>query len=435
MHIAWLGKKSPFCGNVTYSREVTNALLDRNHQVSFLHFAQEDVAPDNWPDIPEISIPFLYKSKIYTIPAPKSKEDAVPNNWPDVPEISIPFLYKSQIYTIPTLKSKKVLEQALEELAPKPDLVHASLILSPLDFALPEICQELDLPLVATFHPAFDLRRNLSSSTQYLTYQWYAPWLAKYDRVIVFSHLQRQLLIKLGVHPDRVAVIPNGVDVEKYSPGPSNLKAELDADRIFIYQGRISPEKNVEALLKAWKQCRMGPRSKLVIVGDHGPLAASLKAFYGREHGIEWMGFIADEQRRIEILRGADVFILPSLVEGLSLSLLEAMACGVACVATDAGADGEVLEQEAGVILKTKSVTSQLKTLLPQLQDHVAWTTMLGRNARQRVEARYTLKDNITQVETLYAEVLKERSGTSSHTMPKNLRSRLRVNLPLQLES
>ena len=41
MHIAWLGKKSPFCGNVTYSREVTNALLDRGYQVSFLHFAQE----------------------------------------------------------------------------------------------------------------------------------------------------------------------------------------------------------------------------------------------------------------------------------------------------------------------------------------------------------------------------------------------------------
>ncbi|MEL6909341.1 MAG: glycosyltransferase family 1 protein, partial [Cyanobacteria bacterium J06598_4] len=40
MHIAWLGKKSPFCGNVTYGREITNALLDRNYQVSFLHFSQ-----------------------------------------------------------------------------------------------------------------------------------------------------------------------------------------------------------------------------------------------------------------------------------------------------------------------------------------------------------------------------------------------------------
>jgi glycosyltransferase involved in cell wall biosynthesis len=378
MHIAWLGKKSPFCGNVTYSREVTNALRERGHQVSFFHFAQEDDLPDTWPDAHEISIPFFYKSQIYTIPSPKSR---------------------------------KVLEQALQDLHPKPDLVHASLTLSPLDFYLPEICQELNLPLVATFHPAFDHKpRSISSGTQHLAYQLYAPFLAKYDRVIVFSHLQRQLLSRLNVPAARVAVIPNGVDIKKYSPGVSPLKAQLKCDRVFIYQGRIAPEKNVESLLKAWKQVRLGSNAKLLIVGNHGNLATSLMPFYGAEHGIIWMGFIADEQRRIEILRGADVFVLPSLVEGLSLSLLEAMACGVACVATDAGADGEVLEREAGVILKTQGVTIQLKTLLPQLCDHVGWTDLLGRNARQRVEERYTLSDNMTQLETLYTEVLEQQS-------------------------
>lgn len=377
MRIAWLGKKSPFCGNVTYSREVTNALLDRNHKVSFFHFAQEEAPPDNWPDFQEISIPFFYKSQIYTIPSPKSR---------------------------------KVLEQALQELAPRPDVVHASLTLSPLDFFLPEICQELNLPLVATFHPPFDRKlRNFTSSTQYLMYQLYAPSLAKYDRVIVFSHLQREVLIQLGVPAPRVAVIPNGVDIEKYAPGNSSLKAELGVDRVFVYQGRVAPEKNVESLLKAWKQARMGSgNAKLVIVGNHGPLAASLMPFYGPEHGIVWLGFIADEQRRIEILRGCDVFILPSLVEGLSLSLLEAMACGVACVATDAGADGEVLEREAGVILKTQGVATQLRTLLPQLRDHPSWTQLLGNNARRRVEERYTLSDNISQLEALYAGVVAE---------------------------
>ncbi|HEY9907758.1 MAG TPA: glycosyltransferase family 4 protein [Thermosynechococcaceae cyanobacterium] len=376
MHIAWLGKKSPFCGNVTYSREVTNALRERGHQVSFLHFSQEEEIPDEWPDVHEIPIPFLYKS---------------------------------QVYTIPNLKSRKVLEQALQKLDPKPDLVHASLTLSTIDFSLPEICQELNLPLVATFHPAFDYRvRNFSSGTQHLTYQLYAPFLARYDRTIVFSRLQRKLLSRLGVPVSKVAVIPNGVDVHKYAPGSSTLKEELKADRIFLYQGRIAPEKNVESLLKAWKQSRMGPGAKLLIVGNHGSLANSLMPFYGPEHGIIWMGFIADEQRRIEILRGSDVFVLPSLVEGLSLSLLEAMACGIACVATDAGADGEVLEREAGVILKTHSVATQLKILLPQLRDHIGWTDLLGKNARQRAENRYTLSDNITQLEALYAEVLQQ---------------------------
>jgi glycosyltransferase involved in cell wall biosynthesis len=370
MHIAWLGKKSPFCGNVTYGREVTNALLDRDYQVSFLHFAPEDAGEN--PLEPH--------------------------------EVSIPCLYKSQIYTIPTLKSSKVLTQALRRL--QPDIVHASLTLSPLDFLLPEICEELNLPLIATFHPPFDRkRRNLTSGTQHLMYQLYAPFLANYDRVIVFSHIQRDLLVRLGVPPTRVAVIPNGVDVDKYSPGLSRIKTELNARRLFVYQGRIATEKNVESLLKAWKQADMGAGSKLVIVGS-GPLVPSLMPFYGEEHNIIWLGFVADEQRRIEILRGADVFILPSLVEGLSLSLLEAMACGAACLATDAGADGEVLEEGAGVIMNTQRVANQLQTLLPLFRDHPEMTTLLGRKARQRVLDRYTLTRNITQLEELYGQVL-----------------------------
>ncbi len=375
MHIAWLGKKSPFCGNVTYGREVTNALLDRGYQVSFLHFAQEDSSAEDWPDCAEVFLPFLYKSQIYTIPTPGSS---------------------------------KVLMRSLREL--KPDLVHASLTLSTLDFRLPEICEDLNLPLIATFHPPFDSKlRNLKSSTQFLAYQLYAPFLAQYDKVIVFSRLQRDLLVRLGVPQDRLAVIPNGVDVEKYSPGKSHLKQQFKAQRLFVYLGRIAPEKNIEALLKAWKHCEMQEESRLLILGD-GPLRASLEPFYGEEYGIQWLGFIADEQERIEILRSADVFILPSLVEGLSLSLLEAMACGVACLVTDAGADGEVIEAGAGVILSTQGVTTQLKTLLPLCRDHPEITQLLGQKARQRVLERYTLNENITSLERLYAEVLHPKS-------------------------
>ena len=385
MHIAWLGKKSPFCGNVTYSREITNNLLDRGYQVSFLHFAQSEDSAETWSDYQEVSIPFLYKS---------------------------------QIYTIPTLRSSKILMQSLREL--RPDIVHASLTLSPLDFLLPEICAELNVPLVATFHPPFDRkRRNLTSGTQQLMYQLYAPFLANYDRVIVFSNIQRDLLIRLGVPAARVAVIPNGVDVQKYSPGPSNLKAELDARRVFVYQGRIALEKNIESLLRAWKQADMGPDCKLVIVGD-GPLRPSLEPFYGPEMGVIWLGFEANEERRIEILRGADVFILPSLVEGLSLSLLEAMACGLACVATDAGADGEVLEGlggtgDAGIILQTQGVHGQLRHILPLFRNLPELAVLLGQKARQRVLERYTLSRNITHLEELYAQVLhQERVQLSS---------------------
>ena len=373
MHIAWLGKKTPFCGNVTYGREITNALLDRGHQVSFLHFAQEE--------------------------ASKVAES-------DRAEVSLPFLYKSQVYTIPSFTASKVLTESLRQL--KPDLVHASLTLSPLDFLLPEICAELDLPLVATFHTPFAGKgAKFKSGTQLLAYQLYAPFLVNYNRTIVFSQVQKEVLARLGVPAENVAVIPNGVDVQRYSPGASAIKAEFNAQTLFVYQGRLAAEKNVEALLRAWKQAEMKPDSKLLIVGD-GPLTPSLKPFYGSEHGIIWVGFVADEKRRIEILRGADVFILPSLVEGLSLSLLEAMACGIACLATDVGADGEVIE-DVGVLLNTRRVGSQLRTLLPLFQDHPELAPILGKKARQRVLERYTLNYNITCLEQLYGQVLEER--------------------------
>ncbi|MEM9153462.1 MAG: glycosyltransferase family 4 protein, partial [Cyanobacteria bacterium P01_F01_bin.33] len=144
---------------------------------------------------------------------------------------------------------------------------------------------------------------------------------------------------------------------------------------------------------------------KLVLVGD-GPQAATLKSFYPPEYGVIWLGFIADEQRRIEILRGADVFILPSLIEGLSLSLLEAMACGVAVLATDVGADGEALEGGAGIRLAPHKVANALATLLPMLCEHPDFVLMLRRQARLRAIARYMLSRNIDRVEALYAELL-----------------------------
>ena len=375
MHIAWLGKKSPFCGNVTYGREITNALLDRGYQVSFLHFSQ----PQNSYD----------------------------SSYSNCHEVSLPFIYKSQVYTIPTLKSSKVLLRSLVQL--KPDLVHASLTLSPLDFRLPDICEELNIPLVATFHPPFDSKiRNLKSSTQYLTYQLYAPFLARYHRVIVFSEIQRDLLVKLGVPGDRVAIIPNGVDIHKYSPGYSSLKYQLRAKKLFVYQGRIATEKNIEALLKAWKQSQMGEECQLLMVGD-GPIRSSLQPHYGKKDNIIWLGFVSDEQQRINILRAADVFILPSLVEGLSISLLEAMSCGVACLATDAGADGEVLEDGAGVVLDTQDVTAQLKILLPLFRDHPEMASLLGNKARQRVLEKYTLHQNLNKLEHLYLEIANKK--------------------------
>lgn len=392
-HIAWLGKKSPFCGNVTYGLSTTAALKQRGHEISFIHF-----------DTPAGGLG-------------KNHDEAVTSlgsNAGDNPEVALPYLVKSQVYTIPSPGAQRELRESLERL--QPDLVHASLTLSPLDFRLPDLCQQLGLPLVATFHPPFDAAlRNLSSGTQQLTYQLYAPSLARYDRVVVFSDLQADVLMRLGVPANRLAVIPNGVDPEQWAPSAMPESAELlelrqrfAGRRVFLYMGRIATEKNVEALLRAWRLVQL-QGCTLVVVGD-GPVRQSLMQSYGPETNVHWWGHEPDQAKRVALLQLAEVFLLPSLVEGLSLALLEAMASGTACVATDAGADGEVLEGGAGIVISTQGVTTQLRTLLPVLRDQPVLTAELGRRARQRALERYTLERNIDQLERLYAELVPEGS-------------------------
>jgi glycosyltransferase involved in cell wall biosynthesis len=412
-HIAWLGKKSPFCGNVTYGLTTTHALQGRGHAISFIHF--------DTPATGQLGLngPGLNGPGLTTATAAERhgpEEQGLPS--PEV--VTLPYLVKSQVYTIPSPGALRELRESLERL--KPDLVHASLTLSPLDFRLPELCQQLGLPLVATFHPAFDASlRNLTAGTQQLTYQLYAPSLGRFDRVIVFSELQAEVLQRLGVRPERLAVIPNGVDTQTWQPGNASspllqdLQKRFQGRRVFLYMGRIATEKNVEALLRAWRLVR--PEGcVLVMVGD-GPMRASLEANYS-ESSLVWWGYEPRLEMRVALQQLAEVFLLPSLVEGLSLSLLEAMACGTACVATDAGADGEVLEAGAGIVISTQGVTTQLRTLLPVLRDQPVLTAELGRRARERALERYTLNGAINAVEQLYGALL-EPSAEAAEVRPE----------------
>ncbi len=461
-HIAWLGKKSPFCGNVTYGLTITEALRNRGHRISFIHFDTPASFPlrrddsDN-PLMPwqtasptpaavsansaatalsgansQVAVNFQSHSSSQAaasarasanflsgansratasaqagVDAPQTAE-ALAN-----PEVALTYLMKSQVYTVPAPGAQRELRESLERL--RPDVVHASLTLSPLDFLLPDLCEQLGLPLVATFHPAFDAGlRNLTAGTTQLMYQLYAPSLAHYDRVIVFSELQAELLNRLGVKENRLAVIPNGVDPKQWAPAgleqPSvsqelaALQRQFGNERIFLYMGRIAPEKNVEALLKAWRLVQL-PGCRLVVVGD-GTMRQQLMQSYGEEDRVLWWGHEPDRLRRLALLQLAEVFILPSLVEGLSLALLEAMASGTACIATDAGADGEVLEGGAGIVISTQAVTTQLRTLLPLLRDQPVLSAELGRRARARVLERYSLSHNIDALEKLYGQLL-----------------------------
>ena len=116
-------------------------------------------------------------------------------------------------------------------------------------------------------------------------------------------------------------------------------------------------------------------------------------------------GHIAEEDERIAILRASDGFFLPSTVEGLSLSMLEAMACGVATVATDVGTDGEAL-RGAGIVIDPRNLAAELGMAFRELIELPFLSLELGRLARQRAVERYSLERNLDKLFALYEEVV-----------------------------
>ncbi|MBI3287212.1 MAG: glycosyltransferase family 4 protein, partial [Chloroflexi bacterium] len=279
------------------------------------------------------------------------------------------------------------------------DLAHASLSFSLLDFSLPDICHGLGIPIVATLHFPYDRRLTFWGGGTRVLYRLWAMPLAKYDAVIIFSDEQRQLLIEYGVPPERIQVIPNGVDEEKFSPGPSDYKDKIGAEFLFTYCGRLDPEKNVGSFLRAFLDLNLPPNYKTVVAGEGMEQRLLRERF--RHVSIIFEGLVRRPERLVEILRASDVFVLPSAVEGLSLAMLEAMACGVATVATDVGSNGEALAG-AGLVINLDHLDGQLRLALRTLSEHPELRRLLGEKGRQRVLERYSLDKNIDRLLEVY---------------------------------
>ena len=361
MRVAWLGHRSATGadGIITYSREITNGLRERGVDVLFLHHARDQVDEEG-----SIALDAFALSHRLVLSPPGSKRKL-----------------------LDLLRAHEV------------DLVHVSLAFSSLDFNLPRICHELGVPIVATFHVPYDTRFSVWRGISAAVYRLYAQALAECDAVIIFGEAQREILAGLGVPRDVIHVLPNGVDVGRYCPGPSDKRAELQAERVFSYLGRIDPEKNVEVLLAAFLDADPPASARLVVVGG-GVERRRLERRYA-DARVLFTGVVTDEQERIDILRASDAFFLPSSVEGLSLAMLEAMACGAATVATDVGNDGEAL-RGAGVVLDPSHLESELRAAIRLLVETPALCELLGRMARTRAVERFSLSSNLDALLALY---------------------------------
>jgi glycosyltransferase involved in cell wall biosynthesis len=368
LRVAWLGHRSATGGDgiITYSREITSGLRERGVEVVFFHHAP-DLA-----DAQSVVLDAVALSHRLVISRPGTKR------------MLVDLLRRHEV-----------------------DVVHVSLSFSSIDFNLPALCHQLGIPIVATFHVPYDTRFSVWRGISAAVYRLYAQALSHCDGVIIFSAAQGRMLSNLGVPESVIRVLPNGVDVDKYTPGPSTKRTALDAERLFTYIGRLDPEKNVDVLLQAFMDVGPPPSTKLVVVGG-GAEKKRLERRY-RDPRVIFTGVITDESERIDILRASDAFFLPSSVEGLSLAMLEAMACGSATVATDVGSDGEAL-RGAGVVLDPTHLVEELRAAIRQLAETPVVCELYGRLARQRAVERFSLAANLDGLIALYRELVAAKS-------------------------
>lgn len=373
LRIAWLGHNSSRLGGgmATYSLEITERLRRRGIHVTFFHHGRNPMASGS------------------------GEVDVATDS--DVPLGAVPLV--KPLVLSPRRSRRELIDRLRDG---DFDLVHASFWFSSLDFDLPRQCREMGIPIVATFHVAFDTRISLWGGITGATYRLYAPALSQCDRVIVFGLAQHRVLTELGVPESGIRILPNGVDIDRYQPGPSHAREWFGTERYFIYMGRVDSEKNVDVLLRAFTAESRDHDLKLLVMGA-GTARRRLERQF-RYAQVVFTGHIADTARRIEILRGADAFILPSSVEGLSLAMLEAMSCGVPTVATDVGGDGEAL-RGAGIVIDPGNLEAELRLALRQLIELPQLLPLLSLAARERVVERYSLERNIDTLVDLYQEL------------------------------
>jgi glycosyltransferase involved in cell wall biosynthesis len=216
------------------------------------------------------------------------------------------------------------------------------------------------------------------------------------DRVACVSDDAAALTLREGVAPRRVRTVRNGIDLARFAyTGPA-------PDEPVVTVARLSPEKDVATLVRAAAVAvRELPSFRLEVAGDGVcmPALRQLTAGLGLEEHVRFHG----EVRDIPALLGrARLFVLPSVEEGISLTLLEAMARGLPVVATRIGGNPEVVaDGETGLIVPAREPDIMARAMLQLLSDPEKGRRM-GQAGRLRVETHFDVRRMVSAYEALY---------------------------------
>jgi glycosyltransferase involved in cell wall biosynthesis len=284
------------------------------------------------------------------------------------------------------------------------ELLHAPHYTLPLGWSGPSVVSIHDLIHVrfARFHPpgaGFYARAMAGLATRRAT------------AVIADSEATKRDIVELlGTAPARVRVVPLGVS-PRFVPAPVVDVAVFRSDRALpadyvLYVGARKLHKNLELLVRAWGGMRPGERPPLVLSGPawraDEPLARLAREL-GVERSLAFSGELHDESALACLYSGAALLVQPSLAEGFGLPPLEALACGVPVLASDAGSLPEVLG-DAAVFLPPREPAAWAAEILALLADP-ARRAILAARGRTRA-APYTWARTAAMTRAIYDEVL-----------------------------
>lgn len=238
----------------------------------------------------------------------------------------------------------------------------------------------------------------LSKKSYYLYF--FMEWFAKFftDELIVLNEKDRQIAIKkLKYEEKKVHIIPNGVDTDKFLPA---ITSHSDKIIKIIMVGRLWPQKDPKTLFYAVKNLIDEKINiSVTFVGD-GELMPELKQlttkYTDKIHFVGWRDNIH------ELLPEHDLFILPSLWEGMPLAILEAMSCGLPCIVTNIPGNNSLVKNEYNGFLFEKGDIASLTQLIKIYYQEPELLKKHSKNAREYVQDNFTLIARNDAVSKIY---------------------------------
>ena len=323
------------------------------------------------------------------------------------PDVTISALHRSRIGV---WRLRRALYRLCREL--RPALVHTR-NQSGLDALLP--ARVAGVPCVHSEH-GWDVDNLDGRQWKPLLLRWlHRPFVAQY--ITVSQHLARFMVEVVGARASRVTQIYNGVDTARFAPTTGQSRAILPAgfrDPALVVigtVGRIQAVKDQATLLKAFARlsaAQPASAARLVIAGD-GPLLVELKAL-AESLGIAALtAFLGASDRIPEVLQALDVFVLPSLNEGISNTILEAMASGLPVVATAVGGNVELIQESANGQLFSPRDETTLAGILGEYVADPALRATHSLAARQAALSRFSLPTMVDSYAAVYDRVLARR--------------------------